>query len=66
MIESRYIDKVIFNLGLVVSLYDIESITGGHIYPNDGAAYFKVVFRVVVFRPFTGEVLLGTLASCNK
>jgi DNA-directed RNA polymerase subunit E'/Rpb7 len=39
---------------------------GGHIYPNDGAAYFKARFRLVVFRPFIGEVLVGTLAACTK
>ena len=44
------------NLGLVVSLYDIASIEGGFVYPNDGAAYFTAKFRLVVFRPFPGEV----------
>jgi len=39
---------------------------GGHVYPNDGAAYFKARFRLVVFRPFVGEVLVGTLTACTK
>lgn len=57
---------MIADLGLVVTLYDIQSIQGGFIYPNDGAAYFKVAFRVVVFRPFVGEVIVGKLKSCSR
>lgn len=53
-------------MGLGITLYDVQSIEGGHIYPNDGAAHFRVRFRLVVFRPFAGEVLLGRLLSCNK
>lgn len=65
-IEQRYIDKVIPDLGLVVTLYDIQSIEGGFIYPSDGAAFFKTKFRVVVFRPFVGEIIVGKLKSCSR
>mmetsp|Transcript_8658 Transcript_8658/g.14927 ORF Transcript_8658/g.14927 Transcript_8658/m.14927 type:complete len:213 (-) Transcript_8658:614-1252(-) len=66
VIEQRYIDRVLPELGLVVTLYDIQGIEGGFIYPNDGAAFFKVRFRLVVFRPFRGEVLIGRLKSCSR
>ena len=66
VIEQRFLDRVIPDLGLVVTLYDVQSIEGGFIYPNDGAAFFKVKFRVVVFRPFVGEILVGKLKSCSK
>lgn len=66
VIERRYLDRVMPDLGLVVTLYDIQSIEGGFIYPNDGAAFFRTKFRLVVFRPFVGEVLVGRLKSCSK
>ena len=66
VIEQQYLDKVVPDLGLVVSVYDIQSVEGGHIYPSVGAAYFKAKFRIIVFRPFIGEVLVGKLKSCNK
>lgn len=66
VIEEQYIDKVIADLGLVVSIYDVQTIEGGHIYPNDGAAYFKARFRLAVFRPFVGEVIVGKLVSSSK
>ncbi|GIL79729.1 hypothetical protein Vretimale_12372 [Volvox reticuliferus] len=66
VIEQRFVDKVIPNLGLVVTIYDVLHIEGGFVYPNDGAAFFKVQFRVVVFRPFIGEILVGKLKSCSR
>lgn len=66
VIKQRFVDKVVPNLGLVVTLYDVQSVEGGFVYPNDGAAFFKVAFRVVVFRPYVGEVITGTLRSCSK
>ena len=65
-IESLYIDKVIKDLGLVITLYEIVSIEGGTVYPGEGSAHFKVEFRVVVFRPFNGEILEGTLKRADK
>eukprot|EP00955_Chlamydomonas_euryale_P067611 359882-Chlamydomonas_euryale.AAC.3 len=41
VLERQYLDKVLPGLGLAVTLYDVQSIEGGFIYPNDGAAYFK-------------------------
>ena len=33
---------------------------------SDGSAYFKARFRLVVFRPFVGEVLVGKLKACTR
>lgn len=65
-LERAFIDRVVADLGLVVTIYDILSVGGGRIYPNDGAAYFKVVFRPVVFRPAPGEFLLGTILGSSR
>ncbi len=54
------------DLGLVITLYDITQIEGGYIYPSDGAAHYEVKFKLVVFRPFPGEVIVGRLARCDK
>lgn len=35
VIESRFIDKVLQDGGLVVTLYDVDSIDGGFVYPSD-------------------------------
>lgn len=66
VIESLYVDKVVKDMGLVVTLYEIVSITGGTVYPGEGSAHFHVVFKAVVFTPFVGEVLEGTLKKADK
>ena len=58
--------QVLHDLGLVVTIYDILSITGGFIYPSDGAAHYIVAFRLVLFRPFVGQILTGRLAKSDK
>uniref|UniRef100_A0A1D1Z3B8 DNA-directed RNA polymerase subunit n=1 Tax=Anthurium amnicola TaxID=1678845 RepID=A0A1D1Z3B8_9ARAE len=65
-IERLFLDKVISNLGLCVSVYDIRSIEGGFILPGDGASTYKVVFRLVMFRPFIGEVLIGKTETSDE
>lgn len=39
--------KVIANLGLCISVYDITSIEGGFIFPGDGAATYTVQLEVL-------------------
>ena len=36
------------------------------IYPSDGGAHHKVVFRMIMFRPFVGEVMLGTVLRSTE
>lgn len=60
-LERLFLDKVVANLGLVISVYDIKSIDGGFVFPSDGASTYTVKFRLVVFRPFVGEVVTAKL-----
>ncbi|KAK6940737.1 RNA polymerase Rpb7-like, N-terminal, partial [Dillenia turbinata] len=45
-LESPFLDNVIANLGLVVSVYDFKSIDGGFMYPGQGASTYTIKFRV--------------------
>ncbi|KAL5561793.1 hypothetical protein UlMin_031540 [Ulmus minor] len=65
-IEKNFLDKVIANLGLCVSVYDIRSIEGGFISPAQGAATYVVVFTLIMFRPFIGEIIAAKLKESNK
>ena len=62
-LEELYVDKVITDLGLVVTLYEVNSIKGGIIYAGDGAAHYEVEFRMVVFSPLVNEILVGKVYS---
>ena len=68
MIEEKYVDKVIPDAGLAVALYDIVDIRDAYIFPGDlkdsqGDAACTVVFRLVVFRPRSNELLTGRVLA---
>ncbi|KAJ4830749.1 hypothetical protein Tsubulata_014182 [Turnera subulata] len=65
-LQNIFLDKVIANLGLCISIYDIRKIDGGFIYPAEGASTYTVEFRMVVFRPFVGEVIVADLKESNE
>ena len=44
--------KVIANLGLCVSIYDIKEIEGGFVYPGEGASTHTVYLHTVLFSIF--------------
>lgn len=65
-LETIFVHRVIPEVGLVISLYDISSIGEGAVYHSDGAPHYKVAFRAIVFRPFSGELLIGTIKDMNE
>ncbi|MBA0579546.1 hypothetical protein Gorai_021799, partial [Gossypium raimondii] len=64
-LETLFLDKVIAKLGLCISVYDIRSIKGGFIFPGDGASTYTVEFRLIVFRPFIGEIIVAKLKESD-
>ena len=58
-VKQLYCDTVIPNVGLATTVYDILNIEGGDVHIGDGGAAFHVQFRLLVFRPFIGEVLIS-------
>lgn len=66
VVESLLVNKVVQGLGLVISLYDVQHIESGFVHHSDGGVRFLVRFRVVVFRPFPGEVLIAKPKKATK
>ena len=65
-LESLYVDKVLAECeGLCVTLYSITDISGGTVLAGEGCVCFDVSFKVVLFKPFAGEILEGTLESVD-
>ncbi len=58
-------DKVVPEVGLVVTLYDLLKVGPGQLFPSDPAAHFCAKFRLVVFCPFQDEILVGTLIKAD-
>lgn len=64
-LHKKYSNKVVSNLGLAICVWDILDIKDGLLKPGDGAAYVQAAFRLVVWKPFVGEILTGWVAECS-
>lgn len=62
-LERAYVGRALHGVGLVVSIVALLSAEGGDVAPGDGAAHWTASFRVAVFRPAPGDVLVGRVAS---
>ena len=65
-LNGKYCNKVIPQCGLAILVYDFCSVGDPYVHPNDGSATVSVTFRLVVFRPFIGEVIVGKVRSCDE
>ncbi|CAH8436296.1 unnamed protein product [Dicrocoelium dendriticum] len=65
-LNSRFANKLVYKVGLCISLWDVLEVRESFISDVDGAYHTSVVFRVACFRPAIDEVLLGTVKSCSK
>ena len=59
VLTEKLANKIVKDVGLVVALWDLISIGDSYLFPGDGASHTRVEFRLLVFRPFMEEVLVG-------
>lgn len=64
-INEKYADKVIHRVGLCIGLYDITSTSEGLIGHGTGIVNVNADFRLIVFRPFKGEILQGRISGSS-
>ena len=62
-LNEKYPNRVVPQLGLCIALYDVVAVGEAQIHPGSAAHHTHVEFRLVVFRPFVGEVLEGSPAA---
>jgi DNA-directed RNA polymerase III subunit RPC8 len=66
-LNKKYSYRILHNVGLCIKLYDIQSISDAVVHAcQDGSYQCKVEFRMVVFRPLKGQVLLGLIKECDQ
>ena len=52
--------------GLCIALYDLLSVGEPYLHHGSAAQHAMVEFRLVVFRPFVGEILTGTILASDE
>ncbi|KAK4686516.1 DNA-directed RNA polymerase III subunit RPC8, partial [Tremellales sp. Uapishka_1] len=60
-----FANKLIPDRGLALSVYDILTAEDGKVTWGNGLMYYKVSFRLMVFAPFVGEVIVGKVLSTS-
>ncbi|CAM9314558.1 unnamed protein product [Chrysoparadoxa australica] len=65
-VDLKYSNRVLLDVGLCICLHDFISIGEAYIYPGEGSVHYKARFRLLVFKPFVGEILTGKLTSSSK
>ncbi|CDW55608.1 DNA directed RNA polymerase III subunit RPC8 [Trichuris trichiura] len=64
-INRQFCNKVVLDVGVCVGLYDFQEIGTSRIAHTEGCTYTDVVFRLLIFRPFVGEILYGKISQCD-
>ncbi|KAF2763790.1 hypothetical protein EJ03DRAFT_53910 [Teratosphaeria nubilosa] len=64
-INTKYADKVIHKTGLCLGFHSFVKSSEGLIGHGTGIVNVNVDFRLVVFRPFKGEIIQGTISHSN-
>ncbi|KAI9363046.1 RNA polymerase III subunit Rpc25-domain-containing protein [Zopfochytrium polystomum] len=65
-LNVKYANKVLHNVGLCIRVFDILELGDGLVHAcQDGSYILDVKFRIIVFRPFVGEILVGRVANSS-
>ncbi|KAM7534488.1 hypothetical protein Aperf_G00000117815 [Anoplocephala perfoliata] len=65
-INSLFSNKILYKVGLCISVWDITAIGDIYISHDDESFQVNVTFRLLCFRPSIDEVIIGTVKNCTK
>ncbi|MDP3966403.1 MAG: DNA-directed RNA polymerase [archaeon] len=65
-LDETYADYYEKELGKVVSVIDVLNVGDGVIIPGDGAAYYKCVFKLLVWKPELQELVYGKVSEITN
>ncbi|KAJ2816904.1 DNA-directed RNA polymerase III complex subunit Rpc25, partial [Coemansia furcata] len=64
-INRKYSNRVLHDIGLCMVVHDLLEIDEGYVQHSEGWIWVKVIFRLIVFRPFKDEILVGRIRSAS-
>ncbi len=65
-LNQKYCNRVILDVGLAISVFDVLEAGDPYVHSGHAAAFVAVKFRLIVFRPFVGQVLEGYVRSAKE
>ena len=64
-LESKVVGQALGSAGLCVSVHKVLGYSPGEVLHSEGSVQFSVRCQLMMFRPFKGEVLEGTVVACH-
>jgi DNA-directed RNA polymerase III subunit RPC8 len=65
-LNRKYANRVIHELGLGIKVFQVSKVSDPIVHScQDGSFQQKVVFTLIVFKPFEGEIILGIIKECD-
>jgi len=65
-LNKKYANRVLHDVGLCICVFDLAEVGEGKVRYGDGFLWYKVIFRLTVFRPFPSEVILAKVKSSDE
>ena len=65
-IDIKYANRILLEVGLCITFYDFIDVGDPYLYPSEGSSIQVVRFRMIVFRPFIGEIIVGKVMRSSK
>ncbi|KAF8075271.1 RNA polymerase III subunit Rpc25-domain-containing protein [Lyophyllum atratum] len=65
-LNKKYANRVLHDVGLCICVFDLSEAGEGKVRYGDGFLWYKVIFRMVVFKPFTSEVIVAKVKSSDE
>ncbi|KAJ7708744.1 polymerase III polypeptide H [Mycena rosella] len=65
-LNKKYANRILHDVGLCICVFDVTEAGEGKVRYGDGFLWYKVIFRMVIFRPFQSEVLLAKVMSSDE
>ncbi|MEI6731581.1 MAG: DNA-directed RNA polymerase [archaeon] len=65
-LNESFVDKVTKELGFVISVVSVDKVDDGVIIPGDGAAFYKSMFKLLVWKPELHELVYGTITEITN
>ncbi|KNE54442.1 DNA-directed RNA polymerase [Allomyces macrogynus ATCC 38327] len=62
-INAKYANKAFHDIGFCICVHDLVEIGDGIVQHSEGSVFYKVKFRMIVFRPFPGEIIVGKIKA---
>jgi len=62
-INESYVNSISKELGYVIAVVSVDDVNNGVLIPGDGAAFYKSLFKLLVWKPELHELVYGTITE---